>query len=250
MAKRRGVAVSCVLAVFLALALGAVARAGINITYPDGPDPAVREWPSWPGPVSCGGLDFDPVSAFGGETGAEDGPGAPEQALRRIIDERPPGMPTRFWRVMAATETRVEFAQGRLSQGPFTLSLELLGGQWRLAGLPGYCVPQTVREGSELARWRIDGSQALTPGTRRIKVNLSAGSGGCDGGRSLNAAAGTPLFRQVGKRLAMTIWLQPLPPGPYTCEKRIEPPLSVRLPGRLGDRRLFDGGSYPPKPRK
>lgn len=44
----------------------------------------------------------------------------------------------------------------------------------------------------------------------------------------------------------MTILLDPLPPGSYTCQGVIEPPMHVRLPGRLGKRRLFDSGTYPP----
>ena len=44
----------------------------------------------------------------------------------------------------------------------------------------------------------------------------------------------------------MTILLEPLPPGVYTCQGVIEPPLIVRLPGRLGERTLFDAGTYPP----
>jgi hypothetical protein len=111
-------------------------------------------------------------------------------------------------------------------------------------------VPRAEQEGSEGAGWRIDGSQTLGPGTRRIKVDLSPPYRGCDGGRSLDAAARRPEFRQYGKRLVMTIWLEPLPPGVYTCQELEEPPLVVRLPGRLGDRRLFDGHTYPPRPRK
>jgi hypothetical protein len=48
--------------------------------------------------------------------------------------------------------------------------------------------------------------------------------------------------------LVLTIWIRPLPPGPYTCEARIEPPLKLKLPGgRLGKRRLWDGSTYPPR---
>jgi hypothetical protein len=230
------------------LAPAAPAHAGFGIVYPKGPDPAVREWPSWPDPVSCGGLPFDPVSVFAGPTEAEEGTGAPEAALRRFLEERlDPSAPTKYWREVTATPTRVEFAQGRLAQGPLWLAFELSEGEWK-PGLPGYCVPRTVREGSEALHWTIDRSRRLGPSSRRIRVRL-AGNGGCDGGRSLDAAAGAPEFHQRGRRLAITIWAEALPPGLYTCQKRIEPPLTVKLPGRLGERRLFDGSTYPPRPR-
>jgi hypothetical protein len=227
------------------------ASAGVSIIYPKGPDPAVSEWPHWPYPVSCGGLPFDPVAAFGGPTEAEKGTGGPEQALARYLEvaATEASISKSYWRLVAADETRVEFAEGRLEQGAAWLRFQLSGGAWKPVGTLDFCVPRTIREGSESAQWGIDGSQTLGPNTRRVKVNLSAGDG-CDGGRSLDAAAERPEFRQFGKRLVMTIWLEPLPPGIYTCQKLVEPPLVVKLPGRLGDRRLFDGRTYPPRLRQ
>lgn len=250
MGARRGIFISALLVGVLAVG-AATARAGFGIFYPKGPDPAVREWPSWPAPVSCGGLSFDPVAAFGGPTEAEKGPGEPEAVLRSMLDEfaSRAGVSRHYWRIMAATEDRVEFAEGRLSQGPLVIPLERTSAGWRPPSAPHYCAPRTVQEGSEGARWAIDGSQTLSPNTRLIKVDLSPTYEGCDGGRSLNEAARRPVFRQFGKRLVMTIWLEPIEPGIYTCQKLIEPPLVVRLPGRLGDRRLFDGLTYPPRPR-
>jgi hypothetical protein len=55
-----------------------------------------------------------------------------------------------------------------------------------------------------------------------------------------------PVFFELGKRQMMVMRLKPLPPGKYTCEGIFEPPLRVKLPKRLGDRVLFDGGLYPP----
>jgi len=55
-----------------------------------------------------------------------------------------------------------------------------------------------------------------------------------------------PIFEQVGKKLLMIMRLRPLPPGGYTCVGTREPPLKVHLPERLGTRKLYDGGTYPP----
>ena len=67
-------------------------------------------------------------------------------------------MPTRFWRLVAATETRAFFASGRLEQGLFWLAFELVDGQWRLAGNLEECRARTVRDGSVAV--------ALGPGRR------------------------------------------------------------------------------------
>jgi hypothetical protein len=248
---RRFALAAAVLTALPLLADGSLAHADhFSIVYPKGPDPAVGEWPAWSSQVSCGGLDFNPVAAFGGPTEAESGTGGAELALQRYLAEISAytTVSKRYWRLLAATETRTEFAEGRLEQGPLWLSFELSNGQWTHVGMPSYCVPRTVREGRVATRWTLTRGQALGRKTKRILVDLSGG--GCNGGASLNAMAEKPEFRQFGKRLVMTIWLKPLPPGVYTCQALVEPPLAVKLPGRLGGRRLFDGATYPPRLRQ
>ncbi len=231
----------------LALAFATSAQAGFSITYPQGPDPAVSEWPGWPHPVSCGGLSFDPVAAFDGPTEAATGLGAAELALRAYLEANP-SIPKHFWRLVITSETRAEFADGRLPQGPLWLSFELINGKWAPAGLPDYCVPRTVREGLVASAWTLAPGQRLAPGTRRVRVELAGD--GCTGGQSLDAMAQRPEFTEVGRKLAITIWLEPPPPGISNCRRLIEPPLVVRLPGRLGHRRLYDGRTYPPRLRQ
>jgi hypothetical protein len=233
------------IAVVIGLAWAGTAQ-GWSVEFANGPDPAVSRWQSWPYPTGCLGVTFDPVAAFSGPTEAEKGSGGAELALRKYLDEGLyPQVPTRFWRLVASTDTRAYFASGRLEQGLFWLAFGLFDGQWRRVGDLDECRARTVREGSVAINWSLPGGQGLGPGSRRIEVKLHSRAG-CDGGRSLNAAA-EPEFRQDGRRLVLTIWLEPLPPGVYTCEKRIEPPLRLKLPGRLGKRRLWDGSYYPPR---
>lgn len=233
----------------LSLAFSASAHAW-NITYANGPDPAVAEWPSWPYPAGCLGSTFDPVATFGGPTEAELGQGGAERALKQYLDEGIYSqLPTRFWRPVVSTGVRAVFASGRLELGLFWLTFELVDGQWRLAGTVDECKPRTVREGNVAIDWGMPGRQGLNPASRRIEVNLHP-TGVCDGGRSHNEAA-DPEFRAVGRKLLLTIWLKPPPPlppgGHYSCRKRREGPLVLDLPGRLGKRQLWDGGTYPPR---
>jgi hypothetical protein len=231
--------------VVLSLAFACTAQ-GWSLKYASGPDPAVAEWPSWPYPTACLGVTFDPVAVFGGATEAENGSGAPELALRKYLDEGLyPQIPTKFWRVVTSGPTRVEFASGRLEQGLFWLSFDLVGGQWQLAGSLEECRARSVREGSVPIDWSLPRGGSLGPKSRQVEVKLHY-KRGCDGGRGLNQAV-EPEFRRVARQLVLTIWIKPLPPGSYTCEGRIEPPLALKLPGRLGKRRLWDGGSYPPR---
>jgi hypothetical protein len=231
----------------LLIASAAASASGFAVTYASGPDPALSRWPEWPYPVGCLGVTFEPVSVFGGPTEAERGTGAPEMALRRYLDEGLyPQLPTEFWRQVATSPGRVSFSSGRLELGLFWLTAgETSPGQWSIVGNVDECRARSLRDGEAAIDWALAKGQKLGRGTRRIDVKLHS-SGACDGGRSHDRAA-EPEFRQTGGKLVLTVWLKPLPPGNYTCRRRSEGPLSLKLPKPLGDRQLWDGGSFPPR---
>jgi hypothetical protein len=231
--------------VVISLACAGTAH-GWGVRYANGPDPAVSRWPSWPNATSCLGVTFDPVAVFSGPTEAEKGTGGAELALRRYLDEGIyPQTPTRFWRLVASTDTRDYFASGLLQQGLFWLSFQLIDGQWRVVGNLEECRPRTARDGGISVRWDLVPEKGPRADAKRVRVKL-VGAEGCNGGRSLNAVA-DPEFHRFGRKLVLTVWVDPLPPGVRTCEKRREPPLTVKLPGRLGKRQLWDGSFYPPR---
>jgi hypothetical protein len=240
---RRGTPFAVALA--LALVLAGTAS-GFGVKYASGPDPAVSRWPSWPYPTGCLGVGFDPVTVFGGATGAENGSGGPELALRKYLDEGLyPQVPSRYWRPVATSEGRASFSSGRLEQGLFWLTaVEVVPGQWSVAGAPEECRARSLRDGEAAIDWTLHDRESLGPGSRRIAVDLHSGRG-CDGGRSHNEAA-EPRFSQLGGKLVLTIWLDPLSPGTYNCKARSEGPLTLRLSRPLGGRQLWDGGSFPP----
>lgn len=216
-----------------------------------GPDPAVQEWPDWPYPTTCHDLAFDPVAAFSSPTGVEHGSRPSEVALREYLREMESWpyrlVPLSNWRLLAETSDRADFASGRLlgPGGPSVISVEYEDGAWKGSGLSGGCWPESIVGGIRAIKWRLASDQkALGKDTRTIQVDL--GPGPCASGRSQNARAMKPVFRQIGRKLLMIMRLRPLPPGHYSCEGIIDPPLAVRLPGRLGKRKLYDGGTYPP----
>lgn len=216
-----------------------------------GPDPVVQEWPHWPYPTACHELPFDPVAAFSGPTGVETGTRPSEIALREYLEETRtwvyPLVPAHNWRLLAETSEGADFASGRLStpEGPSVISVNYEDGEWKKGSLSSGCHPESIVDGIRAVTWRLAADQKpLRKSTRAIWIDL--GPGPCSGGRSQNARAMKPVFKQMGRRLLMVMRLRPLPPGIYTCPGLIEPPLKVRLPGRLGKRKLFDGGTYPP----
>jgi hypothetical protein len=233
-----------VAATLLGLAAPAVSRA----LPASAPDPAVTVWQAWPFEGSCYSR-FDPVQVFRGPATAELGSAPAQIALREITASQSfPPLPQHRWRRVTETESEAVFAHGQLSSpfGPLWVSLKQESGNWKWNG-SGTCTPRTTLHELEAVTWTLDAEQLpLGPNTRRLLVDL--GPGPCSSGMSQNERARKPIFRQFGKRLVMIILLEPLPPGIYTCQGIIEPPLKVKLPMRLGSRKLFDGGAFPPKP--
>ena len=238
-----GAALTC-LGAFLAL----TAAPALGAVSPEEADPVVKEWPVWPYQASCYGPPFDPVSVFSGPANAELGTSPGEVALNEAIhnpDLAGVGMSRTGWRLVSESETQAVFVTGALSDPfPWWALFKREDTGWKLAG-SGTCTPHTALHGLEASSWSISGEQRrLTPDTRRISVVLEGG--GCSSGMSSNPRARKPIFRKIGKRLLMTVLLEPLPPGFHTCQGVVNPPMEVRLPGRLGKRRLYDGSTYPP----
>lgn len=245
MGVRYGIAALALAATVLAVAATASAVTGED---PQGPDPAVEEWPVWPYQASCYGPPFDPVSAFSSPTTAEYGSRPAEVALREAIQDPAlagVGMARHGWRWVSESATHGVFVTGALSgPGPWWASFKRDDQGWKWAG-SGTCLPRTVLHGLSAVTWTLAADQpALGKNTRRIRIDL--GPGGCSSGMGQNERARKPIFRRIGKRLLMTMLVDPLPPGFYTCQGVLEPPITVTLPGRLGTRTLFDGGTYPP----
>jgi hypothetical protein len=240
-----------VVAILVAVLLAGVGGAADGAGAPVGPDPAVQEWPDWPYETSCGSLSFDPVQAFSGPTGVERGSRPSEVALRKFLngeDWVSDYVPLRHWRLLAETSDEAEFASGRLASpyGPATLSFELKDGQWSFWGLSGGCAPTSIVNGRQAVTWKLAvGRPFPRENARHLWIDL--GPGECSSGRSQNARARKPVFWRVGGKLLMAMTLRPLPPGGYTCEGVIEPPMRVKLPVPFSDVRLFDGGVYPPR---
>jgi hypothetical protein len=188
-----------------------------------GADPATREWPSWPYETTCGlSQGFDPISVFSQPAIAESQPTSASRALRRSPLSNVP------------------------AEAPELLRFERRKSRWKWVG-SGPCTPESIIAGRIAITWDLapDGPP-LTPNTQMIEVRL--GPGGCASGQSQNKRA-HPVFYDLEGKLLLAIWLSPPKGGTgQTCIGTIEPPLKVRLPGPLGERELFDSGTYPPHP--
>lgn len=249
MAARQGYFLGALITALLVAttSFAAVAKA------PVGPDPVVAKWPQWPYKTTCGELEFDPVAAFSGATGAERGSRPSERALAGFLrQQRNWGeqiVPSRHWRLLAETNEVAEFASGRLTDpyGPGTVSVERQENDaWKAVSMSSGCEPTSIVDGLRAVTWTLAVDKPKPHGNdRHLWINL--GGGECSSGRSQNARARKPVVWRVDRKLMVAMTLRPLPPGLYTCQGLLEPPLKVRLPEPIGDARLFDGATYPPQ---
>jgi len=236
--------------VVLCLGIGAAAIAPASANW--GADPATREWPTWPYRTSCSyNQSFDPVAVFSQPAVAELGSTPGEKALRRFLkDPLINWVPRHNYRLLREDVREAVFISSPLSssprQAPEVLTFTRRKGHWRWSG-SGPCVPTSIIDGRPAIGWDLAyGKAPLDPKTTTIEVQL--GPGECASGQSQNARA-HPVFAEVEGKLLLTIWLSPPKGrGGQTCVGISEPPLKVKLPAPLGDRELFDGGSYPPHP--
>lgn len=212
-----------------------------------GPDPAVAEWTEWPHQVSCEGLPFDPISAFSSPTGVERTNSPQVRAMKKFIggvgDEE--FVRRHDWRLLNQTPGIAEYASGRLGGELEYILVQKSRGHWHFSTYSSNCEPASVRRGVTAITWTLDPKQPqLSPRTRKISVYL--GPGECNDGKSQNDRLQKPEFREQNGALLMALWLRPVSPGYHNCVGTIEPPVVIRLPEPLGNRRLLDGGTYPP----
>jgi hypothetical protein len=234
------------------VALVLLAVAGVALAKgPTGPDPVIQKWNAWPHPVTCSVLKFNPIVAFGGPTGAERGQGGPEQALRRFLRE--PGwgwIPKRHWRSLGRNSNVAEFVQGRVSsRGEREMSW--LGffkqkGKWKWGGSGG-CIPRTVRSGVSAAQWDLYDEKTPPPDTETLVVGIEEIA--CHGFQDSLERLQTPEVRYTPTAALITFWVRPIEGG-ATCPAPPPSRYELNLPGPLGDRKLYDAGTYPPRPIK
>lgn len=216
---------------------------------PAGPDPVVQRWTSWPHPVTCSGLEFDPVVVFSGTTRAEKEAGGPQRALRRFLRE--PGwgwIPKHHWRLVARNRNLAEFVQGRVSshieREMSALSFRRAKGIWKWAGSGG-CIPRTVRNHFPAAEWMLD-EESPAPQASAEGITVRVEERSCSSGEQPYSRLQVPEIRYTDTAAFITFWVTPRR-GIQTCEGILPEPYELKLPAPLGNRRLFDAGTYPPR---
>jgi hypothetical protein len=214
-----------------------------STTLPAGPPVAVV---SDPDPlVQCQGTPgtFRP-SVFTTPDGAEQGTDALSTALRTELERgRFDGYPDTGWRLVWSDDTTALFIAG---VPPFarTFTMRFADDRWQ-AGAGGGCGALRIAppEGAGWATWTI----GARPPSDTASFTVFVDDPSCSGTQSAGDRILPPHIDERDDQVIITFTVTPLPPGSYTCIGHAATPYTVTLQQPIGERALFDGGTWPPR---
>ncbi len=161
-----------------------------------------------------------------------------------------PGIPPSAYRLLVQTDEAALFLAD-LPSGIGTIAMHLEQGRWISLGASfgGRCVAQSVTpDGLRPVDWSLD-SNFPAPGAADTQIHLLVHERACNSGQvvgdRLRPAEIVERGSQVLVAFAATL---PEGRGGADCQSNPSTPVTVTLPGPLGDRTLADGSYVPPKP--
>ncbi len=193
--------------------------------------------------VQCQGFPgtFRP-SLFTTPADADAGADPLSTALRtELARSRFDSYPDTGWRLAWADDSNALFIAG---VPPFArvLSLRFADDRWQ-ASSSGGCGALRVAppEGTAWATWTIGARPPADASTFTLFVDDPS----CSGTQSTGDRILPPRIEEHDDQVVITFTVTPLPPGGYTCIGHAATPYDVTLQRPIGDRALFDGGTWP-----
>jgi len=198
--------------------------------------------------VTCGGPAFP--AAILGEAGDAELARSPEAAALRALLDGPEAqdlLPRSGWTLAVRDESLVVFVAPSPpgSEPPMVeVTLELTGGTWRPAGF-GQCWPQAdVGPNLGLASFRVAPHEELSPETEAVDVLVTERA--CNSGQDARGRVVRPAVILADDTVTVVFAVVPRG-GMQECPSNPETPVLLELPEPLGERRLLDGSSVPPR---
>lgn len=198
--------------------------------------------------VSCGGRPF-PAEVLTAEGDAERDDHPAAAALRTLLADGNAAddlLPQTGWRLaVSERDGAVYIADVPGGDPPFAeVSVRNEEGVWRVEGY-GQCRPTAdVGPGLGLAEFRVAPGTELRPELTEIDVRVTERA--CNSGEDARGRIVEPAV--IADATTVTVVFGVVPrPGEQACPSNPETPFTLRLPEPLGDRRLLDGSSVPPR---
>lgn len=231
----------------LALALTAVACGNA------GPTPSGSASPDAEPPVqaldlryTCGEFSFG-LGLLSGPAGAEQAGNPAAAALRAHLatsNPQPDDLPDTGWLLAGMDERVAEFLAIGPDQELMMVSVENRLNGWEVADY-GQCRPSVdLAEGLVVAEWTLDPAQpAPGPATQTFEALVTEQS--CNSGQPADGRiVGPEIVKSEG--MLLVIFATRPRPGGQDCQGNPSTRTTVDLGEPLGNRRLLDGGRFPP----
>ena len=156
-------------------------------------------------------------------------------------------MPRGRWVVISIDEDLATFAA--LSDGGFGLArIERRGDRWIFSGLSGGppCEP-VIPLPPGLARVEVTFARGTLPGPEDTAIHLLATEWDCASGREMGDALRGPQVIETDEAVLVAFAVVPVAGG-ATCPGNPSTAVTVELSAPLGERVVYDGLHFPPKP--
>jgi hypothetical protein len=197
--------------------------------------------------VSCGGRPF-PAEVLTANGDVDNGHPA-TAALRTLLSDPNVDdlLPQSGWRLAVVERDGAvyiaEMPPG--SEAPFAeVSVRNEEGVWRVEGF-GHCRPSAdPGPGLGLAEFRVAPGTELRSDLQEIEVLVT--ERGCNSGEDARGRIVRPAIIADDETVTVLFGVVPRQ-GELACPSNPETPFTLRLPEPLGERRLLDGSSVPPR---
>lgn len=170
---------------------------------------------------------------------------------KRILDDYTEafGLGDREWRRVVDDEDVVLFVGGDGSKMPY-LVVELVRDTWRKAS-EGECTPARTRDGDLSGSWTLSPPTQIGPYTRSFTVLVSERAS-CVNRTDIDRVSAPEIVR-TDQSVTVTFFIEAWDSRLHGCTRDPSPlepaEVLVDLGEELGDRALFDGGTYPVQQR-
>lgn len=155
-------------------------------------------------------------------------------------------LPKRGWLLAGRDERSAAFVARVPGDPPFAeaqVALQESGG-WRVVGWD-QCRPRAVFAGLNGATWTLD-PELLPPGPEATQFRALVTETECASGRPSGGRVLPPAIFYGTDEVTVVFAVRPQPGDAFNCQGNPATPVLVVLDEPLGERRLLDGGVFPP----
>lgn len=192
------------------------------------------------GALTCAGPPFD-AAAFDAPPIDTNGD-TPELKAFRSASPRPFRPDAGPWRLLGRSATELAYGAGEPPLLEAFIVLQRQGDAWVYASSGGGCVVRPLHEGRAAVRWGLQPADQPGPPTRFFVV---ANDEQCAGSEGAAQRLDEPTVIETGETVTITFTAKP---AEGTCPSHAPAIVPITLASPVGDRRLLDGGIYPPQP--